>query len=270
MGGKVPSSKAVAISLRGGKKYPVIPSIIIHKSALFRAGVMHFLAGSPFRVIATYASLSELTDQAFGDRNCVALIGCDEDTEAVFPAISLLKEQKKGLRIIVVGDQLDSSQLLAAIGAGADGYLLKDEINRDSLLVSLQLILVEGVVVPHGFTKLLNTRPAQHVNVAAPVLEPKPVAAYPEPESNSEEAQEEDLGRLSNREHLILMHLTQGASNKHIARQLSIAEATVKVHVKSLLRKIRVNNRTQAAMWAVNNVRAVAQQDPKLPDPVMT
>jgi two-component system nitrate/nitrite response regulator NarL len=50
------------------------------------------------------------------------------------------------------------------------------------------------------------------------------------------------------------MHLTKGASNKHIARELNIAEATVKVHVKSLLRKIRVSNRTQAAMWAIKHV----------------
>jgi two-component system nitrate/nitrite response regulator NarL len=71
------------------------------------------------------------------------------------------------------------------------------------------------------------------------------------------------FGRLSDREHVILMHLTEGASNKHIARELNIAEATVKVHVKSLLRKIRVNNRTQAAMWAINHVGPIARQTPR-------
>ena len=44
-----------------------------------------------------------------------------------------------------------------------------------------------------------------------------------------------------------------GASNKLIAIRLGIAEATVKVHLKTLLRKIDVNNRTQAAIWAINN-----------------
>ncbi len=48
---------------------------------------------------------------------------------------------------------------------------------------------------------------------------------------------------------MILEQLMQGAPNKHIARELNIADATVKVHLKSLLRKIRVDNRTQAAMW---------------------
>ncbi|MEA2737171.1 MAG: two-component system, NarL family, nitrate/nitrite response regulator NarL, partial [Acetobacteraceae bacterium] len=61
-----------------------------------------------------------------------------------------------------------------------------------------------------------------------------------------------DFARLSERERLILTHLKVGASNKQIARDLDVAEATVKAHVKSLLRKLRVNNRTQAAMWALN------------------
>jgi DNA-binding CsgD family transcriptional regulator len=69
--------------------------------------------------------------------------------------------------------------------------------------------------------------------------------------------------RLSNREKMILTQLMQGASNKHIARELNIAEATVKVHVKNLLGKIRVDNRTQAAMWGRDRVRPNAQ--PKQP-----
>ena len=48
-------------------------------------------------------------------------------------------------------------------------------------------------------------------------------------------------------------YLVDGSSNKAIARKINIAEATVKVHVKAILRKIRVNNRTQAAVWAMNN-----------------
>jgi two-component system nitrate/nitrite response regulator NarL len=50
----------------------------------------------------------------------------------------------------------------------------------------------------------------------------------------------------------------QGAPNKVIARKLEVAEATVKVHIKAILRKIRVANRTQAAMWAVNHLPATS------------
>ena len=63
--------------------------------------------------------------------------------------------------------------------------------------------------------------------------------------------------KLSDREAEILQCLVNGASNKAIARDLHIAEATVKVHLKGLLRKMRLQNRTQAAIWAVNNAYAI-------------
>ena len=59
--------------------------------------------------------------------------------------------------------------------------------------------------------------------------------------------------RLSARQIAILRCLVEGASNKIIARKLKIADATVKVHVKAILRKIRVQNRTQAAIWGMHN-----------------
>ena len=60
--------------------------------------------------------------------------------------------------------------------------------------------------------------------------------------------------QLSTKEQLTLLHLTQGASNKQIARELNVSEATVKTHVKALLHKIGVRNRTQAAMWAMDHL----------------
>ncbi|MBV9826442.1 MAG: winged helix-turn-helix transcriptional regulator [Alphaproteobacteria bacterium] len=60
---------------------------------------------------------------------------------------------------------------------------------------------------------------------------------------------------MTKRERLILSYLIRGASNKHIAKELGISDSTVKVHVKNILRKIRVENRTQAAWWALGNER---------------
>jgi len=59
--------------------------------------------------------------------------------------------------------------------------------------------------------------------------------------------------QLSGREAAIMRALVQGASNKVIAFRLNITEATVKVHVKGILRKIQVKNRTQAAIWALHH-----------------
>jgi two-component system nitrate/nitrite response regulator NarL len=64
-----------------------------------------------------------------------------------------------------------------------------------------------------------------------------------------------DARSLSKREEAILRLLMEGGSNKMIARRLVITEATVKVHIKAILRKLRLHNRTQAAMWAYNNLQ---------------
>jgi two-component system, NarL family, nitrate/nitrite response regulator NarL len=64
-----------------------------------------------------------------------------------------------------------------------------------------------------------------------------------------------DARTLSKREESILRLLMEGGSNKMIARRLVITEATVKVHIKAILRKLRLHNRTQAAMWAYNNLQ---------------
>ena len=80
-----------------------------------------------------------------------------------------------------------------------------------------------------------------------------PLTLDREDESIPVSADENFAPLLSHRERLILRHLAEGQANKVIANKLGIAEATVKVHVKSILSKIRVFNRTQAAIWAMNN-----------------
>jgi two-component system nitrate/nitrite response regulator NarL len=77
-----------------------------------------------------------------------------------------------------------------------------------------------------------------------------------EPESNHADraAPAERAAPLSSREIDILKRLVHGESNKQISRQLIIAETTVKVHVKAILRKVRLRNRTQAAIWGLENL----------------
>ena len=142
--------------------------------------------------------------------------------------------------------------MFAVIEAGADGYLLKNEISPHALVKSLELVWAAGgVVIPQEFAKLLKDRAQLDTDPAVRDLET--VSDGRQPRLASDAAQTDDVGRLSSREQMVLRELTQGASNKQIARDLSIAEGTVKVHVKSLLRKIRVCNRTQAATWALEH-----------------
>lgn len=68
--------------------------------------------------------------------------------------------------------------------------------------------------------------------------------------------------RLSERESDIIRCLVHGKTNKLIARHLGITESTVKVHLKTILRKLRVSNRTQAALWAVQHGFSPALEPP--------
>ena len=83
-------------------------------------------------------------------------------------------------------------------------------------------------------------------------------------ESLSESQAGDAVPTLSRREMLILRMLIEGASNKVIALKLVITKSTVKVHMKAILRKLRLQNRTQAAIWARNHVNEEASSTPML------
>lgn len=96
---------------------------------------------------------------------------------------------------------------------------------------------------------MISVRPA---DATQSLIEPEQRETVP-PRPNLALVDQQCSVMLSERESQILYFLTNGATNKAIARELGITEATVKVHVKSLLRKIHANNRTQAAIWALNS-----------------
>ena len=141
-------------------------------------------------------------------------------------------------RVVVVGADPSIDDISQAFRKGAHGYL-PSSINSDALVKSLEVVIGGVVVLPGATQELFKQSLADEIR-APRLVEPRPVVSAG------------DSPPLSARELLILKSLVKGDSNKHIARQLDIAEATVKVHVKAILRKIRVRNRTQAAIWAMN------------------
>jgi two-component system nitrate/nitrite response regulator NarL len=141
--------------------------------------------------------------------------------------LSLLRDAYPDAHIVVLASDLSVDVLRDAMTCGVDGFLMKD-VSPEALVQSLQLIMLGEKVFP--------------TNLAAMLLD-----------MNSAPSPVNSLRGLSPREQEILQALVTGASNKLIAIKLGITEATVKVHLKTLLRKIDVNNRTQAAIWAMNN-----------------
>jgi two-component system nitrate/nitrite response regulator NarL len=207
-------------------------TMLIDANKLFREGLRRLLDGTPFSIVSEAGNLREaasIVEQSDASPLLVLVdlaTGNEEEAEALRRLRRLLPDS----RIVVLTSELCTRRLANALEAGADGYLMKD-LSSEALTQSLRLAMMGEKVFPtHLAALLINGR------VNAPTIE-MPVSRK----------------GLSQREVQILRCLLSGDSNKMIANQLNITEATVKVHLKSLLRKINASNRTQAAIWALNN-----------------
>jgi two-component system nitrate/nitrite response regulator NarL len=154
-----------------------------------------------------------------------------------------MRLQNADTHIVVLADSFELNDMMAALNAGAGGYCLSTS-GCDTLVKYLDLVMLGETVFPSTMFfsavigqseagALLNTYSSVGADRVQTIASALPARM------------------LSTREAEILHCLMEGAPNKTIARKLDVAEATVKVHVKAILRKIRVTNRTQAAMWAV-------------------
>ena len=135
--------------------------------------------------------------------------------------------ERPATRVIALTSFLDDEKVLPAVRAGAAGYLLKD-VEPEQLVRAIRTV--------HGGEALL------HPAATATVM--RELADHAEP------ADEADLG-LTGREREVLALVARGLPNKVIARELGIAEKTVKTHMSSILAKLGVTDRTQAALLAV-------------------
>lgn len=206
---------------------------------LAREGLRRILNEHEFEVIASWGSIdliiknSPATVSGIIIIDCTSLGSCTEQVEEVRERFPLAK-------IVFLSDTFSLAHMMEAFRAGVDGYVLK-EIGCDSLIESLRLVRLGEKVMPSELVRHLP----QHAIGSSP--------------STGSEANFAEL--LSEREIETLRCLVLGIPNKVIAYRLDISEATVKVHVKAVLRKLMVQNRTQAAIWAVNHGMTPTQMD---------
>jgi two-component system nitrate/nitrite response regulator NarL len=164
-------------------------------------------------------------------------------------AVATLRNVLGDVRIIVLTYESDIDRIHGGEIMTADG-ILTFSLTAESVIDSIRLIQVGERVVPQELINSLLAREAEELSQSAQTE----LLARPEAREQAP----------SPREAEILRYLVRGASNKTIARELGITESTVKVHLKSLLRKLRVGNRTQAAIWALNNGSASKTSPPSL------
>lgn len=132
-------------------------------------------------------------------------------------------------RIVVFSVSNNEDDVVSALKRGADGYLLKD-MEPEDLLKALHQAAAGQMVLSEALTPIL----------AASLREQRPNG-------------ERDIQQLTPRERDILKLIAQGLPNKMIARKLTITESTVKVHVKHLLKKMKLKSRVEAAVWALQS-----------------
>jgi two-component system, NarL family, nitrate/nitrite response regulator NarL len=197
-------------------------------NALVRAGLSHILAGTCFTVVDAPESVPAL-----------CLIDASEPSEHVLEAVRTIRSQHPLCKVALIGGHSDLEPVLAASSAGVDGFCSATS-SREVLIKSLELIMLGEKMLPSALVQtLLSQASLKHPPISSPAID-----HFTDPR----------VQKLSPREKVILQAIMGGDANKVIARKLDVAEATVKVHVKGILRKLGAANRTQAAMWAAGNL----------------
>lgn len=207
--------------------------VVIDDHPLFRKGLIALLetAGEPLRVIGEAAD--GIAGVAAVLRLKPALVLLDLHMKGGPGGLEVLRRIKSVEEpplVIVVTVSEDVDDLTAALRAGADGYLLKDMPAQELLRSVLHTVRTGAMALSGGLVGLLAG------------------AMREDPRARSRGA-----ANLTAQENRVLDQIRQGRSNREIARELGIAESTVKIHVKRVLKKIHVSSRTQAAIWALGH-----------------
>lgn len=216
---------------------------LLGRNDLVREGLRHILSERQFNVVSSSEEPSKVSE-ALTRRGEVL---CDEDDT---PLIVLIDQSSDAyssediagvcqwgnskVRTVFLAEKLDLDNMIESFRLGAHGYIIKN-VGCECLLGSLHLVALGEKVLPSELVEKLG-------NLST--------ASAPFMASSDDKPLDETL---SARETEILRCLIIGLPNKLIARRLDLSEATVKVHVKGILRKLGVRNRTQAAIYALNH-----------------
>jgi two-component system, NarL family, nitrate/nitrite response regulator NarL len=227
------------------RNHPSFGIILVGKNVLLREGIARILRAEDFRIVASILRHDEYTTVARSKQLLFVVVHTGDDFSPAIEEIELLRARHPNASVVVVADQNRATEPDLAFRAGAAGYLVS-AMSCGAFVKSIELVMMGEIVFPPAFSS------------SAPTVKSEPRYKSPIPnedEQTSLVVAEETVApqQLSPREAAILRCLIEGHSNKSIARKIDIAEATVKVHVKAILRKVRVQNRTQAAIWGMNN-----------------
>jgi two-component system, NarL family, nitrate/nitrite response regulator NarL len=207
--------------------------LLVDDHNLFRSGVKALLQRqADFEVIGEASDGLEGVKRAKQLSPDLILLDLHMPGLSGLEAVKILSEELPQVPVLMLTVSEDAEDLLEALQSGARGYLLKN-IDAEFLIASVRrAVSGEAVVSPQLTGKLVagvRTAPREAERPAA------------------------EKDKLSPREREILVLLARGASNKEMARELDLAESTVKIHIQNILRKLGLSSRVQAAVYAVES-----------------
>lgn len=207
-----------------------IKLLIADDHTVVRKGLSSLLSGEKYGIeVAGEASdgnqAIEMSEQLQPD---VILMDLVMPGKSGLEAIKEIKQRQPQARILVLTSYAEDENVLAAIQAGAYGFLLKDT-STEELFHTIHSVFADKLTLPQELTHILLRSQAK----------------------SSETPSRSDV--LTEREGDVMRCVAQGLSNKQIAGQLLISTATVRSHVSSIMRKFNLENRTQLAIYAREN-----------------
>lgn len=231
-------------------------TVLVGQSALLREGLARILSAANFRIVGSGARVQDVIQTSQHQQPLLLIINVGDEADVAIAEIELFKEQHPSGRVAVLANHFPLPDMVSAFAAGANLYFA-NSVSCDAFVKALELIMLGETILPPQLFALIGSN-EQEREGTLPICR----------RVNGDAAQgtrTDDTPRLSAREKTILHCMVGGDSNKVIARKIDITEATVKVHVKAILRKIRVHNRTQAAIWAMNNGASLWREEPSPP-----
>lgn len=202
----------------------MIKIVVVDDHDIVRKGVIAYLeTEEDFKVIGEASSGEEGIDVVLKKRPDVVLMDLIMENGNGIEATKRIKEVIPDCKVIVLTSYYDDKQIFPVLEAGAFSYLLKTASAEDIVSAIYKAHHGENVIEPKVAHKVMNRFQGKQ-----PTLH----------------------DQLTERELEVLNCLANGATNQEIADQLFIGIKTVKTHVSNILRKLEVNDRTQAAVYA--------------------
>jgi DNA-binding NarL/FixJ family response regulator len=205
-----------------------IPLLIAHPKELIRAGLRAMLAGSPVKIVGEASDAQSTLTLAKKHKPAVLLLDAAIPGGDAFELVTKLTKATPTTRFILLSALDNPTYMARARAVGATNFLLMGFSQRELVTAIESAAAGKAASVASPFTKIVAS------------MQPRDARAA------------RDSG-LTPRESQVLSHIALGLSNDEIARSLEISVETVKEHVQNLLRKLAVNDRTQAAVWAVQS-----------------